>query len=254
MLSLGGNLSGGLSWRVPAVFEVGNTGDNRDMGSGQVSSARSGEKRGTGNSGSRGQGHAGGRRSRGDGLRPAVTAEAEPKAEQERAAPEAIMRELPPDRYLDREESWLRFNQRVLELAEDESLPLLERVRFVAIFASNLDEFFMVRVAGRIRRMATGLPVEQASGRAPEPDLLNTLETARELAARHARCFSEQLLPALAGEGIEILRWKELCRRGAGEPPEAVPGADLPGADPAGGRPGAPVPLSSPACPSTSRS
>ena len=71
---------------------------------------------------------------------------------------------MPSGRYLDREESWLRFNQRVLELAEDERVPLLERVRFLSIFASNLDEFFMVRVAGRIRRMATGLPVEGASG------------------------------------------------------------------------------------------
>jgi polyphosphate kinase len=118
--------------------------------------------------------------------------------------------ELPPGRYLDREESWLRFNQRVLELAEDESIPLLERVRFVGIFASNLDEFFMVRVAGRIRRMATGLPVESASGRRPSQILQHTLETARELSERHARCFAESILPALGGEGIEILRWKEL--------------------------------------------
>jgi polyphosphate kinase len=119
--------------------------------------------------------------------------------------------ELPPDRYLDREESWLRFNQRVLELAEDEAIPLLERVRFLAIFASNLDEFFMVRVAGRIRRMAAGLPVESASGRSPTQILENTLEMARELTARHAACFSDAVLPALAQEGIEILRWKELA-------------------------------------------
>jgi polyphosphate kinase len=118
--------------------------------------------------------------------------------------------ELPPDRYFDREESWLRFNQRVLELAEDDTLPLLERVRFVSIFASNLDEFFMVRVAGRMRRMATGLPVESVSGLAPEQILSNTLETARELSLRHAEYFLRSLVPALAAEGIEILRWKEL--------------------------------------------
>jgi polyphosphate kinase len=118
--------------------------------------------------------------------------------------------ELPPGRYLDREESWLRFNQRVLELAEDEGLHLLERVRFLAIFASNLDEFFMVRVAGRIRRMAAGLPVEQASGRSPAQILGNTLETAGELTRRHAETFSHSVLPALVREGIEILRWKEL--------------------------------------------
>ena len=119
-------------------------------------------------------------------------------------------RELPARRFLDREESWLRFNQRVLELAEDDHVPLLERVRFLSIFASNLDEFFMVRVAGRIRRMATGLPVEGASGLSPGQILANTLETARELSIRHAECFGNTVLPALADQGIEILRWKEL--------------------------------------------
>jgi len=83
-------------------------------------------------------------------------------------------------------------------------------VRFESIFASALDEFFMVRVAGRIRRMATGLPVESASGKAPDQILEHTLGMARELADRHARCFSDRLLPALAESGIEILRWKEL--------------------------------------------
>jgi polyphosphate kinase len=117
---------------------------------------------------------------------------------------------LPPNRYLDREESWLRFNQRVLELAEDESVPLLERVRFLAIFAINLDEFFMVRVAGLMRRMAAGLPVEGVSMQLPGQVLNRTLDLAGRLTARHAACFTDQILPALSAEGIEILRWKEL--------------------------------------------
>src|SRR5215475_8513033 len=133
-------------------------------------------------------------------VRPAGPAEG---ADEQRA-------DLPPGRYFDREESWLRFNQRVLELAEDESLPLLERVRFLSIFASNLDEFFMVRVAGRMRRMATGLPVESMTGRPPEEVLSRTLGLARELSARHAEDYARSVQPALAEEGIEVLRWKEL--------------------------------------------
>ena len=118
----------------------------------------------------------------------AAARELEP-VEQVRRASQA--RQLPADRYLDREESWLRFSQRVLELAEDPNVPLLERVRFAAIFASALDEFFGVRIAGRIRRMATGLPVEAASGMSPAQILENALELARELSARLARCFSD---------------------------------------------------------------
>ena len=121
--------------------------------------------------------------------------------------------DLPPGRYFDREESWLSFNQRVLELAEDESLYLLERVRFLSIFASNLDEFFMVRVAGRMRRMATGLPVESMTGLPPEEVLTRTLDKARELSLRHAECYARSVLPALGKEGIEVLRWKELSAR-----------------------------------------
>jgi polyphosphate kinase len=118
--------------------------------------------------------------------------------------------DLPKDRYLDREESWLRFNQRVLELAEDETVPLLERVRFLAIFASNLDEFFMVRVAGLTRRLATGLPVKTATRRPPRQVLGRILEVTGELMLRHAACFREAVLPALTAQGIEILRWGEL--------------------------------------------
>ncbi len=119
-------------------------------------------------------------------------------------------RELPADRYLDREQSWILFNQRVLELAEDEQTPLLERVRFLAIFASNLDEFFMVRVAGLMRRMAAGFPVNIPSGRTPSELLKNTLTQAGLLSERHAAVFTELIQPELASHDIEILRWKEL--------------------------------------------
>jgi polyphosphate kinase len=117
---------------------------------------------------------------------------------------------LPEDRFLDREESWLRFNQRVLEMAEDPALPLLERVRFLAIFSSNLDEFFMVRVAGLTRRMATGLAVQSASGRRPREVLERTAAVAHELMRRHIECFRGEVLPELAKQDIDILRWDEL--------------------------------------------
>ena len=98
----------------------------------------------------------------------------------------------------------------MLELAEDESVPLLERVRFLAIFATNLDEFFMVRVAGLVRRMVAGFPVEGNGVQLPRQVLENTLELAGKLTVRHARAFSERINPELAEHGIEILRWKEL--------------------------------------------
>jgi polyphosphate kinase len=105
--------------------------------------------------------------------------------------------ELPAGRFLDREESWLRFSQRVLELAEDPSVPLLERIRFESIFASALDEFFMVRIAGRIRRMATGLPVESVSGKAPDQIPENTSMWRVTWPTGTAHC-GNRLLPALA--------------------------------------------------------
>ncbi len=117
---------------------------------------------------------------------------------------------LPDDRFLDRELSWLAFNQRVLELAEDPDLPLLERVRFLAIFASNLDEFFMVRVAGLKRRIATGIAVTAASGLSPRQVLEAISEKAHELQDRHARVFAERVQPELAADGITLVRWDDL--------------------------------------------
>ena len=118
---------------------------------------------------------------------------------------------LPADRFLDREQSWLDFNARVLELAEDADVPLLERVRFLGIFARNLDEFFMVRVAGLTRRIATGLAVTGASGLAPREQLEQISARTHGLLERQARLFADDLVPALAKEGIEILRWDELA-------------------------------------------
>ena len=116
------------------------------------------------------------------------------------------------DRFLDRELSWLRFNQRVLELAEDDRLPLLERARFLAIFASNLDEFFMVRVAGLKRRIAAGVAVRAASGMMPREVLEQIWTTTADLVARHAAVFRDDIIPALAKEGIELVRWDDLDR------------------------------------------
>jgi polyphosphate kinase len=119
---------------------------------------------------------------------------------------------LPQERFLNREESWLQFNERVLELAEDPSLPLLERVRFLAIFASNLDEFFRVRVAGLKRRLATGLLLRTKSGLKPREVLARIAAVTDVLARRHAAAFHERICPELAAEGIEIARWADLGR------------------------------------------
>lgn len=118
--------------------------------------------------------------------------------------------ELPADRYIDRELSWLAFNQRVLELAEDPSTPLLERANFLAIFAANLDEFFMVRVAGLKRRIVTGLAVPTNVGRAPTEVLADINRRAYELQLRHAECFRGDVMPALAQAGIKIVEWEDL--------------------------------------------
>ncbi len=117
---------------------------------------------------------------------------------------------LPKNRFLDRELSWLAFNRRVLDLAEDESLPVLERANFLAIFASNLDEFFMVRVAGLKRRIVTGLAVPTNVGRAPREVLADINAAAHVLQIQHAQTFETSVRPALADAGIRIVGWDEL--------------------------------------------
>ena len=117
---------------------------------------------------------------------------------------------LDADRFLDRELSWLAFNRRVLELAEDPTMHLLERVNFLSIFASNLDEFFMVRVAGLKRRLATGLAVKSPSGLAPKEVLTKISEEAHGLQLRHAKLFLGVIEPELEKHGINLVRWPEL--------------------------------------------
>jgi len=118
---------------------------------------------------------------------------------------------LPDGRYSDRELSWLAFNKRVLELAMDEArVPLLERAKFLAIFSSNLDEFFMVRVAGLKRRIAAGLATTSASGMMPRELYDAILARTHELVDEQSRVFAEVVRPELASQGIKILRWSEL--------------------------------------------
>lgn len=118
--------------------------------------------------------------------------------------------DLPSDRFLDRELSWLDFNRRVLELSEDPDVPLLERVNYLSIFASNLDEFFMVRVASLKRRIATGIAVQSASGRSPQEVLQEISQLTRELQTRHAELFATTVSRQLSDNGIRIVHFSSL--------------------------------------------
>ncbi|TFV61748.1 RNA degradosome polyphosphate kinase [Geodermatophilus sp. DF01-2] len=117
----------------------------------------------------------------------------------------------PADRYINRELSWLDFNARVLELAEDDSLPLMERAKFLAIFASNLDEFYMVRIAGLKRRQSTGLTVRSPDGLTIREQLARVTERTRDLVHRHADVFTKDISPRLEEAGIRIVHWTELA-------------------------------------------
>jgi polyphosphate kinase len=144
-------------------------------------------------------------RSTDDNWQPGEAPEAPPAA-----TDTAVDNALPENRYLNRELSWLDFNARVLALAADTSLALLERAKFLAIFASNLDEFYMVRVAGLKRRDEMGLSVRSADGLSPREQLRRIGERTRQISLRQAEVFIESVRPALAEEGIRIVTWAEL--------------------------------------------
>ncbi|MBU2662101.1 RNA degradosome polyphosphate kinase [Actinoplanes bogorensis] len=118
--------------------------------------------------------------------------------------------ELPEDRFLNRELSWLDFNARVLTLAEDPETPLLERAKFLAIFSSNLDEFYMVRVAGLKRRLNAGLPMRGGDRSSLRNQLEMISQRTADLVTRHSACFSDEVRPKLRAEGIEIVKWADL--------------------------------------------
>ena len=120
---------------------------------------------------------------------------------------------LPDDRFLNRELSWVDFNARVLDLARDTSTPLLERIKFVAIFASNLDEFYMVRVAGLKRQAAAGLRKRSPDQMLPEEQVDAISNRVRPLVRAHAEVFRKDLMPALREAGVQVLRWKDLDDR-----------------------------------------
>jgi polyphosphate kinase len=121
--------------------------------------------------------------------------------------------DLPEDRYLNRELSWLDFNARVLALAEDTSQPLLERVKFVAIFASNQDEFSMVRVAGLKRREEAGLAVRSPDGLSLREQLAQIAMRSRELAERQTRIYHDSIRPELEKHEIIFVTWVDLAHR-----------------------------------------
>jgi polyphosphate kinase len=115
--------------------------------------------------------------------------------------------------FFSRDESWLRFNQRVLEEAEDVTNPLLERVKFLAITASNLDEFVEIRVAGILQRIEDGYNMAQPldeGGLRPQERLDRLRERLKSFVEAQYRCWNEQLLPAMQAEKIRVLRWKQL--------------------------------------------
>src|SRR5258707_12600096 len=115
--------------------------------------------------------------------------------------------------FFSRDESWMRFKQRVLEEAEDQTNPLLERVKFLAITASNLDEFVEIRVAGFLQRIEDGYNLAQPpdeGGLTPQERLDGLMERIHRFVEAQYRCWNEQLLPAMQPGKIRVLRWSEL--------------------------------------------
>jgi polyphosphate kinase len=117
---------------------------------------------------------------------------------------------LPASRLIDRELSWLSFNERVLDLAADPSTPLLERIRFMAIFSSNLDEFYMVRVASVLSNLEDGSPMTASPDIEPSVLMKAISRQTHELVSRQSKIFKDELVPEMKKAGIEIVDWQDL--------------------------------------------
>ncbi len=115
--------------------------------------------------------------------------------------------------YVNRELSWLEFNRRVLEEALDERTPLLERLRFLTIFHTNLDEFFMIRVSGLQSQVASGVEVLSVDGRSPRAQLDAVQKLVRPLVEQAQRCLLDDVLPALEAHGVELVRYQDLSKK-----------------------------------------
>ncbi|HEY8123788.1 MAG TPA: polyphosphate kinase 1 [Myxococcota bacterium] len=120
------------------------------------------------------------------------------------------IRSFGPSRFLNRELSWLEFSARVLALAEDPALPLLERVKFTAIFCTNLDEFFQVRVGALHEQLRAGVAVKSFDGRTASAQCDEIRARVLQLLERKRAVFTQQLLPQLALAGIRLATWKDL--------------------------------------------
>src|SRR5277367_2286434 len=129
------------------------------------------------------------------------------------ASPKKTVGSTVENLFFSRDESWMRFNQRVLEEAQDETNPLLERVKFLAITASNLDEFVEIRVAGFLQRIEDGYNLAQPpdeGGLTPQERLDGLMKTIHRYVKAQYQCLNQQLLPAMQAEKIRVLQWNEL--------------------------------------------
>ena len=131
-------------------------------------------------------------------------------ADKHPAALQVELPPLPPELFINRELSWLEFNRRVLDEARDSSLPLLERVKFIAITASNLDEFFMIRVANLKRKLTAGIADLGPDGRTPGELASVLMDRVQKFLEEQATLFCGELMPLLAAKDIKVLKLSEL--------------------------------------------